>query len=82
VTSPDTGQPAGSEPGIAVTAAPVPSREPVPASEHTPASEPVPASEPALPEQSREDTDAGWGEYPEQADDRLYRDRPPHWDHF
>jgi hypothetical protein len=39
-----------------------------------------PVDLPALPEQSREDTDAGWGEYPEQADDRLYRDRPPHWD--
>jgi hypothetical protein len=35
-----------------------------------------------LPEQSREDTDAAWGEYPEPADDRLYRDRPPHWDDF
>jgi hypothetical protein len=35
-----------------------------------------------LSEQSREDTDAGWGEYPERADDRLYRDRPPHWDDF
>jgi hypothetical protein len=35
-----------------------------------------------LPEQSREDTDAAWGEYPESADDRLYRDRPPHWDNY
>jgi hypothetical protein len=35
---------------------------------------------PALPEQSREDTDAAWGEYPERDDDRLNRDRPPHWD--
>ena len=40
------------------------------------------APEPLLPEQSREDTDAAWGEYPERADDRLYRDRPPHWDDF
>jgi hypothetical protein len=38
------------------------------------------AAEPILPTQSREDTDAAWGEYPEPADDRLYRDRPPHWD--
>ena len=37
---------------------------------------------PLLPEQSREDTDAAWGEYTERADDRLYRDRPPHWDDF
>jgi hypothetical protein len=40
------------------------------------------AGEPAAPEQSREDTDAAWGDYPEPADDRLYRDRPPHWDDF
>jgi AcrR family transcriptional regulator len=34
-----------------------------------------------LPEQSREDTDAGWGEPAEPDDDeRLYRDRPPHWE--
>ena len=33
------------------------------------------------PEQSTEDTDSGWGERPEPDDDeRLYRDRPPHWD--
>jgi hypothetical protein len=41
-----------------------------------------PVGEPALPEQSREDTDAAWGEYQEPADDHLYRDRPPHWDDF
>ncbi len=76
MTSLGMARPARPGPGIAATAAPVPSREPVPAGEQTPASEPV------LPEQSREDTDAGWGEYPEQADDRLYRDRPPHWDDF
>jgi hypothetical protein len=34
-----------------------------------------------LPEQSGEDTDAGWGDYTEPDDDeRLRRDRPPHWD--
>jgi hypothetical protein len=43
---------------------------------------PPPAGEPVLPEQSREDTDAGWGEYPRDEDDRLARDRPPHWDDF
>jgi hypothetical protein len=42
--------------------------------------EPAPADRPALPVQSREDTDAGWGERPEPEDDeRLYRERPPHW---
>jgi hypothetical protein len=36
---------------------------------------------PLLPTQSREDTDAGWGEYRDRDDDdRLLRDRPPHWD--
>ena len=35
----------------------------------------------AWPVQSREDTDIAWGEQPEHdEDDRLYRDRPPHWD--
>jgi len=35
----------------------------------------------ALPVQSREDTDAGWGEYAEPDDnERFARDRPPHWD--
>jgi hypothetical protein len=36
---------------------------------------------PERPEQSAEDTDSGWGERPEPGDDeRLYGDRPPHWD--
>lgn len=36
-----------------------------------------------LPEQSREDTDAGWGEYAVPDDDeRLRRERPPHWDDY
>jgi hypothetical protein len=38
------------------------------------------AGDPVLPEQSREDTDAGWGDYREQDDDRLRQERPPHWD--
>jgi hypothetical protein len=42
----------------------------------------APASEPLLAEQSREDTDAGWGDYPRHNDDRLHQDRPPHWDDF
>jgi hypothetical protein len=37
---------------------------------------------PLLPERSAGDTDAAWGDRPEQSDDRLYRDRPPHWDDF
>ena len=38
------------------------------------------ADRPVLPMQSKEDTDAGWGERPEPEDDeRLYRERPPHW---
>ena len=46
---------------------------------------PAPAAvgEPVPPEQSREDIDAAWGEYaPDDDNDRLYRDRPPHWDDF
>jgi hypothetical protein len=41
-----------------------------------------PPAEPVLPDQSREDTDEGWGEYPERDDDWLQRDRPPHWSDF
>ena len=42
---------------------------------------PAPDRTPVLPARSPEDTDAGWGELPEpDDDDRLYRDRPPHWD--
>jgi hypothetical protein len=36
---------------------------------------------PVLPAQSQDETEVGWGERPEPDDDeRLYRDRPPHWD--
>ncbi len=34
---------------------------------------------PVLPEQSAEDTDVAWGDYRDRDDDRLLRDRPPHW---
>ena len=33
------------------------------------------------PDQSAEDTDSAWGERPDSDhDERLYGDRPPHWD--
>jgi hypothetical protein len=92
--SPGTGRPAGLESGAAAPAAPKPgaaapagpeSGAAAPAAPKPGAAAPaapVPAREPVLPEQSREDTDAGWGEYSEPPDDRLYRDRPPHWDDF
>jgi hypothetical protein len=36
---------------------------------------------PVLPVRSQADTDVSWGEQPEPDDDeRLYRERPPHWD--
>jgi hypothetical protein len=36
---------------------------------------------PVLPERSSDECDLGWGERPEPDDDeRLRRDRPPHWD--
>jgi Isochorismatase family len=38
-------------------------------------------SDPVLPAQSEDETGIGWGEAPEPDDDeRLRRDRPPHWD--
>ena len=33
-----------------------------------------------LPDQTADDTDAGWGERPAGNDDRLLDERPPHWD--
>jgi hypothetical protein len=34
-----------------------------------------------LPDQTSDDTDRGWGERPDDADDdeRLLREKPPHW---
>jgi hypothetical protein len=34
---------------------------------------------PLLAEQTRDDTDRGWGERSGSNDDRLLDDRPPHW---
>ena len=43
--------------------------------------QPDPDDQPVLPEQSEEERGLGWGEAPEQDDEeRLRRDRPPHWD--
>ncbi|HEY6597571.1 MAG TPA: hypothetical protein VI011_26250 [Asanoa sp.] len=36
--------------------------------------------QPAMPEQTSDDTDRGWGERPEPNDARLLADRPPHWE--
>jgi hypothetical protein len=35
---------------------------------------------PVLPETTRDDTDAGWGERTLDNDERLLAERPPHWD--
>jgi hypothetical protein len=46
-----------------------------------PSKPPQQPERPSQPEQSAEDTDSGWGERPDPSDDeRLYGDRPPHWD--
>ena len=39
-----------------------------------------PEEAPLLPEQTRDDTERGWGERDDSNDDRLLEDRPPHWD--
>jgi hypothetical protein len=60
-----------------------PDAEPEPTDEPAPAQPASPAAKSSLlPEQSREDTDAAWGDHRERDDDRLHRDRPPHWDDF
>ncbi|MCW2891564.1 MAG: hypothetical protein JWO75_1053 [Actinomycetia bacterium] len=74
MTSPD----AAPEP-TAGAAAPV---APAAAAGGASAREPVLPVLPVLPVQSSEDTDTAWGEYPQRDDDRLNRDRPPHWDDF
>jgi hypothetical protein len=32
-----------------------------------------------LPDQTRDDTDAGWGEAPSDDDSDRFEERPPHW---
>jgi hypothetical protein len=40
-----------------------------------------PGDEPVLPTRSQEDTDLVWGEmHGPDEDERLSRERPPHWD--
>jgi hypothetical protein len=42
---------------------------------------PDPDDKPVLPAQGEEETGIGWGEAPEPDDEeRLGRERPPHWD--
>jgi hypothetical protein len=36
--------------------------------------------QPVLADQTRDDTDANWGERVRDNDDRLLEDRPPHYD--
>jgi hypothetical protein len=74
MTSPGAApEPTDPAPGAPADAAPAPG---------APAAGGALAAEPVVPEQSPEDTDAAWGEYRQRDDDRLYRDRPPHWDDF
>ena len=41
----------------------------------------APDDRPVLPQRSRDETDAGWGERAEPDDDeRLRQERPPHYD--
>lgn len=41
---------------------------------------PEPDDKPVLPAKTEEEADVGWGEAPEPDDDeRLRRERPPHW---
>ena len=74
MTSPGAApEPTDPAPGAPADAAPAPG---------APAPGGALAAERGVPEQSPEDTDAAWGEYRQPDDDRLYRDRPPHWDDF
>jgi hypothetical protein len=59
-----------------------PPEEPPPAAAPDEAAPPpAPDHGPVLPQRSRDETDAGWGERPEPDDDeRLRQERPPHYD--
>src|SRR4029453_3829816 len=37
------------------------------------------SEEAILPDQTRNDTEVGWGERGDNNDERLLEDRPPHW---
>lgn len=78
MTSSDNPEPGPASPAPPAPASTVPGST-VPANT-VPASA-VPGGD-LLPERSQEDTDAAWGDLPERDDDRLYRDRPPHWDDY
>lgn len=49
---------------------------PVGAAGSTPAATPV---EKAVPFRAADDSDVGWGDADDANDDRLRRDKPPHW---
>lgn len=38
-----------------------------------------PDDEPVVPERSDDDTDRGWGDEDAADDERITRERPPHW---
>ena len=59
-----------------------PSSEPAQPGQPVQSVQSSPRVRPVRPEQAREDTDAAWGDYPEPDEQRLYRDRPPHWADF
>lgn len=64
---------------------PEPTDKPDEPAAHAPATRGAPPGAGSLlPEQSPGDSDAAWGDYRERErdDDRLYRDRPPHWADF
>lgn len=66
--------PEGSQPSASEPAVPAPPPDPLPLS---------PPPVPVIPEKSFEDTDVAWGDYREPDDnERLNRDRPPHWDDY
>lgn len=47
----------------------------------TPPAKPVPPAPeaPVIPDRSDDDADVGWGERSDENEERLQRERPPHW---
>ena len=84
-STPGESNAAASRPAPQSAAQPDPAARPEPGARAEPGAQAVPAARPAprrRPEQTRDDTDAGWGERPDGgAHDRwLQEQRPPHWE--
>jgi hypothetical protein len=72
----------GTDDSVLVSAHPAPpvaQRDAASTSRGTTTGDAAAGREPAIPVRSADDSDVGWGESSDANDDRLRRDKPPHW---